>query len=83
MVLVKCLSTSPLKTRGEKHKPAGWTAKKDWEGQGKGMGFRVGWGCSFSGQGQGFGAGVFRFGVSGVKVQGKGFRRNGSGFGDE
>ena len=36
-----------------------------------------------SGQRLGFGAGVFRFGVSGLKVQGKGFRQNGSGFRDE
>ena len=37
--------------------------------------------CSFvSGQGLGLGAGVFRFEVSGLRVQGKGFRENGSGF---
>ena len=46
-----------------------------------------GWGSGLvgvvSGQRLGFGAGVFRFGVSGLKVQGKGFRENGSGFRDE
>ena len=45
VVLDKCLSTSPLKNRGEKQKPTGWTAKKSGKGKGKGMGFRVGWSC--------------------------------------
>ena len=58
--------------------------KKSGKGKGKGRGSGlVGVAIFVPGQGLGFGAGVFRFGVSGLKVQGKGFRENGSGFGDE
>ena len=51
-------------------------------GKGKGWGSGlVGVLAFVSGQGLGFGAGVFRFGVSGLKVQGKGFGKMGQGLG--
>ena len=59
---------------------------KNWVGREReGMGFSVGWGCSFCFRARArvWSCGVFRFGVSGLRVQGKGFPENVSGFRDE
>ena len=72
-----------LTTEDQGENKQSWLECQKKGGKGKGKGWGSGLVGVVSGQGLGFGAGVFRFGVSGLKVQGKGFRENGSGFGDE